>query len=137
MDKLGQYLLSGTRLLFCTDGGTKSIQGSFGWVIATTQAFLWECHGRAPGWYTSSFRSEGIRQLAILVFIEAYLDLHGLHNLPILTFPAKSEQWIRITTDNKGLISRIKTGIATKMVFARATLSPKFDVLNEILAIIP
>jgi hypothetical protein len=40
-------------------------------VIATSKKFLWECSGIASGWFANSFRSEGIGQLALLVFLEA------------------------------------------------------------------
>jgi hypothetical protein len=132
-DKLGQYLLSGKRLLFCSDGGAKSHDGSFGWIIATDKEFLWECHGTAPGWFTNSFRSEGMGQLALLVFLDAYLEYHQLQDITIPTFPSGSDPWLRIATDNQGLISRIKSGLATKTVFAGAALSPEYDVVNEIL----
>jgi hypothetical protein len=113
-DLLGQHLLSSTRLLFCTDGGAKQNKGSFGWIISTNNEFLWECHGiAAPGWFTNSFRSEGIGQLATLVFFEAYLDFHQLHDTQIPIFPADTDPWIRMATDNQGLISRIMTGLAT------------------------
>jgi hypothetical protein len=74
-DTLGQHLVSGTRLLLCTDGGAKGNRGAYGWVISTDKKLLWECSAvPAPGWFTNSFRSEGVGQLTILVFIEAYLE---------------------------------------------------------------
>jgi hypothetical protein len=96
---------------------------------------LWECHGIAPGWFTNSFRSEGIGQLAILVFFEAYLDFYQLHNTQIPIFPADTDPWIRMATDNQGLISRIKTGLATQTVFAGAAPIHEYDGIHEILAI--
>jgi hypothetical protein len=97
--------------------------------------FVWECYGKAPGWFTNSLRSEGIGQLALLTFLEAYLDYHQLHGLPIPTFREDSLPWLCIAVDNQGTISQIKTGLATKRVFAGAALSPEYDVVHEILAI--
>jgi hypothetical protein len=77
-----------------------------------------------------------VGQLAILVFIEVYLDYHQLHDIQIPQFKAVADPWLRIATDNQGLIARIKTGVATKTVFAGAALSPEYDIINEILAII-
>jgi hypothetical protein len=77
-----------------------------------------------------------VGQLAILVFIEAYLDYHQLHDVQIPSFNAVADPWLRIATDNQGLIARIKTGLAPKTVFAGAALSPEYDIINEIQDII-
>jgi hypothetical protein len=71
--RLCQHLRAGTRLLLCSDRGAKQHMGSFRWAIATATAttILWECSGRATGWFANSFRSEGIGQLALLAFLEA------------------------------------------------------------------
>jgi hypothetical protein len=134
-DKLGQHLLNGDRLLLCSDGGAKNNSGSFGWVIETSKTFLWECSGIASGWFANSFRSEGVGQLALLVFLEAYTTYHQLQNLPRPQYHATADPWNRIATDNQGLIARIKTGLAAKTVFAGAALSAEHDVVHEILEI--
>jgi hypothetical protein len=46
-----------------------------------------------------------------------------------------NQPWIRIATDNQGLITRIKDGLAARTRFAGAGLSPEYDVVNEIIAI--
>jgi hypothetical protein len=52
-------------------------------------------------------------------FIEACLDYHLLQALLLPGyFPPYSNLWIRITTNNQGLIDYIMTGLATKTVFA-------------------
>jgi hypothetical protein len=81
-DELGQHLLKGDRLMFCSDGGAKNNSGSFGWVIATSTTYIWECSGIASGWFANSFRSEGVGQLALLVFLEVYITYHQLQDLP-------------------------------------------------------
>jgi hypothetical protein len=118
----------------CSDGGAKANTGSFGWVIATSGQALWESIGTATGWYANSFRSEGIGQLALLVFLETYMTYYQLHIIPPpRSFP--SEPWIHIATDNQGLITRIKQGLASATKFAGAGLASEYDVVNEIIEI--
>jgi hypothetical protein len=134
-DTLSQHLLNGDHLLFCSDGGAKENKGSFGWVITNSSKLLWECSGIATGWFANSFRSEGIGQLALLVFLDAYITYYQLEDLAGPEEQKGSEPWLRIATDNKGLISRITTGLASKSVFASEGLRPEYDVVNKILEI--
>jgi hypothetical protein len=122
-DTLSQNLLNGDHILFCSDGGAKDNQGSFG------------CSGITTGWFTNSFRSEGIGQLTLLVFLDAYITYYQLEDLSAPLEPKDSIPWHRIATDNKGLISRITTGLTSKTVFSSAGLRPEYDVVNEILEI--
>jgi hypothetical protein len=131
-DTLSRHLRQGDQLWLCSDGGAKRNTGSFGWVIATSTIMLWECIGMATGWYANSFRSESVGQLALLVFLETFLDYYQLHDIAIPAFP-ESAPWLRITKDNQGLIDRIKSGLATKTMFAGAGLSPEYDVVHDIL----
>ena len=117
------------------DGGAKDNDGSFGWVIATATNLLWECCGIATGWFANSFRSEGVGQLSLLVFTEAYVTYHGLMDLATPIFPPQSTPWLRIATDNEGLIKRILAGLATTTAFAGAALCSEYDVVNEIIEI--
>jgi hypothetical protein len=133
-DTLSQHLLQGDQLWMFSDGGAKRNAGSFGWVIATTTMMIWECIGTTTGWYANSFRSESVGQLTLLVFLEAFFDYYQLHNIFIPTF-GDSTPWLRIATDNQGLINRIRSGIATKTTFAGAGLSLEYDVVHEILEI--
>jgi hypothetical protein len=121
--------------LFCSDGGAKDNKGLFGWVIATKSKLLWECSGTATGWCANSFRSEGIGQLALLVFLDAYITYYNLDDLSAPADTPDSEPWLIIATDNKGLITRIQSGLETQKVFASAALHPEYDVVNEILEI--
>jgi hypothetical protein len=105
-DTLSQHLLNGDHLLFCSDGGAKDNQGSFGWVIANSSKLLWECSGIDTGWFANSFRSEGIEQLALLVFLDAYITYYQLEDLSAPAEQKDSESWLCIAMDNKGLISR-------------------------------
>jgi hypothetical protein len=83
---------------------------------------------------TPSLRSEGIGQLALLVFLDAYITYYQLEGLSAPEEPNDSEPWLRIATDNKGLIYHsITTGLASKSVFASEGLRPEYDVVNEIL----
>jgi hypothetical protein len=135
IDKLAQHLVTGDKLFICSDGGAKKHSGSFGWVIASATDSLWECSGIATGWHANSFRSEGIGQLAALVFLEAFTSYYQLHDLSIPPSTTAVAPWIRIATDNLGLIQHIETGLATKTVFAGVALSPEYDIVNEILEI--
>jgi hypothetical protein len=76
---------------------------------------------------------ECVGQLALLIFHEVYLEYHQLHDFPP-PFSSESKPWIRIATDNQGLITRIKAGLATMTVFAGAGLCPEYDIVNKILA---
>jgi hypothetical protein len=69
------------------------------------------------------------------VFLDAYITYYNLDDLSAPIDTPDSEPWLRIATDNKGLISCIQTGLDTKTVFASAALRPEYDVVNEILDI--
>jgi hypothetical protein len=134
-DSLGQVLLQGLHLFLCSDGGAKDHAGSFGWVIATSTQILWECSGIASRWYANSFRSEGVGQLSLLVFFEAYILYHGLQDIPTPVLPPESDPWLRIATDNEDLITHITQGLTTKKTFTGAALCSEYDVLFEIVEI--
>jgi hypothetical protein len=110
---------------------TKRNRGSFGWVIATSTTMFWQCIGTANGWYANSFRSESVGQLALLVFLETFVDYYQLHDIVTPSLP-DSAPWIRIATDNQGLIDQIQSSLATKTTFAGAGLRPQYDVVHEI-----
>jgi hypothetical protein len=133
-ESLSQHLRQGEPLWMCSDGGAKRNTGSFGWVIATSTTMFWQCIGTATGWYADSFRSEIVSQLALLVFLETFIDYYQLHDIVTPSLP-NSALWIRIATDNQGLIDRIQSSLATKMTFAGAGLRPEYDVVHEILEI--
>jgi hypothetical protein len=88
----------------CSNSGATANTGSFGWVIPTPNQLIWECIGISTGWNANSFRSEGVGQLALVMFLELYAEYHNLNDIPI----SLTEPWIRIATDNQGLITRIK-----------------------------
>jgi hypothetical protein len=101
-------------------------------VIASTASILWECHGIASGWLANSFRSEGVGQLSMLLFFEAYLDYHDLQTLTPPEFDSEAFPWLRIATGNQGLIDRIRSGLTTRPAFAGAALCSEYDIVNEI-----
>jgi hypothetical protein len=76
-----------------------------------------------------------VGQLSLLVFIKAYVTYHGLLDVPTLIFPPNSKPWIRIATDNEGLIKRIISGLATTTVFAGTALCSEYDVVDKIIEI--
>jgi hypothetical protein len=134
IDTFREYLLQAHPLLMCSDGGAKGNTGSFGWVIAIPEKAIWESIGTATGWYANSFRSEGIGQLALLVFLETYVEFYKLQDIPCPP-PTPKSPWIQIATDNQGLITRIREGLESKTKFAGAGLSSEYDVVNEIIKI--
>jgi hypothetical protein len=115
----------------CFDGAVAHNKGSFGWAIATSTQILWESMGITTGWFANSFRSEGIGQLSLLIFLEAYIDYFQLHDLPGLNQETDSAQCLCIATDNKGLIERITSEIKTKIAFAGAALCADYDGVHE------
>jgi hypothetical protein len=84
---------------------------------------FWQCIGTANGWYANSFRSESVGQLALLVFLETFVDYYQLHDIVTPSLP-DSAPWIRIATDSQGLIDQIQSSLATKTTFAGAGLRP-------------
>jgi hypothetical protein len=75
----------------------------------------------------------GIGQLSLMVFLEAFHLRHGLHDIPTPNFPPKSTPWMRIATDDKGLVfKRIRSGLATTTAFTGASLCAECDVVNKI-----
>jgi hypothetical protein len=103
-------------------------------VIATAAKHLWECSGSTTGWFADSFRSKGIGQLTLLVFLEAFFECRQLHDIPVPP-PLPLDPWTHIATNNEGSIDRINSGLAAKVAFAGAALSSKRDVANEIVEI--
>ena len=73
--------------------------------------------------------------MSFMVFAEAYIAYHGLQDLATPIFPPKSTPWLRIATDNEGLIKRILSCLATTTAFAGAALCSEYDVVNEIIEI--
>ena len=65
------------------------------------------------------------------MLLEAFLAYYQLLDI---NPPGQSnnEPWIRIATDNQGLILRIKAGLATTTAFAGTGLSPEYDAVNEL-----
>ena len=138
---LAACLTDGTHLCFCSDGGALKHTGSFGWVIATDSEVLWECSGSARGWHANSFRSEGIGQLSLFVFLQAFLDFHHLliHTPPAPLDSAlpRRRPWLRAATDNSGLLDRLAQ--ATKRAnnpFPSDALRAEYDVIAGIISIV-
>jgi hypothetical protein len=76
-----------------------------------------------------------VGQLSLLVFLEVYVACYGLHDVSTPILPPRTKPWLRIATDNDGLISRITTGTATTTAFAGAALCSEYDVVYEIVEI--
>jgi hypothetical protein len=57
-------------ILVASDGGHKDDYGSFGWLIGTKDAALWDCEGVARGYPMQSYRAEGYGRMSFLLFKE-------------------------------------------------------------------
>jgi hypothetical protein len=64
------------------------------------------------------------------VFIEAYIDYYQRHDLQVPDAAIDSAPWLRIATDNKGLIEQLTSEIQTKIAFAGAALCAEYDVVH-------
>jgi hypothetical protein len=70
-----------------------------------------------------------VGKLSLLVFLEVYIACYGLHDVSTPISLPDTKPWLRIATDNDGLISRITTA------FAGAALCSEYDVVHEIVEI--
>jgi hypothetical protein len=86
------------------------------------------------GWFANSFRSAGISQLILLIFLETFATYYQLQDMYIPQYP-QTEPWIRIATNNQGLVKCIRSGLATMTVFAGAGLNADYNIVNEIVNI--
>jgi hypothetical protein len=59
------------------------------------------------------------------ISITSIIDYHQLHDVQIPSFDAVADPWLRIATDNQGLIARIKTGASHKDSLCRSRIKPR------------
>jgi hypothetical protein len=107
----------------CSDGSATADQGSFGFVIATSQGLrLVSGGGPAPATYPNSFRSEAYGVLASIRWL-----YHAFRRFPPLTTTNK----IRHYLDNRSVIKRVNSTHQSQQ-WPNQQLLPEHDVISEI-----
>jgi hypothetical protein len=65
-------------ILVGSDGGHKDDCSSFGWVIGTKDAVIWDCEGVARGYPMQSYRAEGYGRMSLLLFLTHYIRFYNI-----------------------------------------------------------
>jgi exonuclease III len=111
-----------------TDGGAASHVGSFGWRLSTDEGRrLASAMGPVPGDNPHSYRAECYGLLAFLVFT-IRLSQYTLVSNPLS---------VAIHTDSQSMLDTISYEQSQCTYSPNHTLSPDWDVINEILAHLP
>jgi hypothetical protein len=134
-------LVDGVPLFLCSDGGALKHVGSIGWVIATETELLWDCCGAAFGWHATSFRSEGLSHLSMLVFLQAFIRFYQIQppNLAHLDDAAlpRRQPLLRAAMNNKGLIQRnAQAPERQPYLFPSDALRAEYDVIISVTNIV-
>jgi ribonuclease HI len=106
------------------DGSVQNDQGSFGWVIATSEPprILIRCRGPAYGSNIDSFRAEAYGLLSVMTFLHLLATQHQ-QQLPPMT----------IWCDNISVVNTInKINQSRRPTFPNETLRPSWDILQAI-----
>jgi hypothetical protein len=106
-----------------SDGGAIPLKGSFGAVLATDDAILVECGGRAYGQDPRSFRSEAYGMLAITRLL---LHLRRYHN-------NQQRMNLKLVCDAKSLLDRLTASRELTRVVPRHFLFSEADAEMAIL----
>ena len=111
------------RLLFCSDGSAALFTGKFGSICSTPHGQrLFHLRGPAPGYRTSSFRSESYGMLAILRSIFHITKFLGLH----------LQSQLLLYTDSKSLIQTVKKRLEWAYDFPYSTMEADWDIQQSI-----
>jgi hypothetical protein len=114
-------------LLLALDGGAHALQGSFGYPLATQDAILLDCGGRAYGADPRSFRAEGYGMLTILRLV---------HPIRYFYVTGNSDIKFRLYCDSDSLIKRLQGSLALKRPAPQRYLFSEADIEMEILSAI-
>ena len=108
-----------------SDGGLKTQDGTFGWVIATATDIMWENNGYTPGnrTLTETLRTESIGLLSAIIFIHLYTKYHDI---------SINSNKIIHSCDNMGVVQRIKWMEIRSIKTANESLTPDYDVQAQI-----
>ena len=110
-----------------SDGSAPNFVGSFGWAAKTSNGILLATNsGPAPGYRSSSFRTEAYGLLSfILFFYHAFVYTK-----------TKATERAKLFTDSESLIVRIHDMIGWSRYYSSATLSADWDVLQAIVRLL-
>eukprot|EP00957_Ditylum_brightwellii_P121085 9235820-Ditylum_brightwellii.AAC.1 len=100
-EKLKETLMSEEGIWIGSDGGIKTQDGTFGWVIATATSIMWGKNSCALEIrkLTETLRTESIGLLSAIIFIKLYTKYHNT--------PINSNKVIH-SCDNMGVVQRMK-----------------------------
>ena len=111
------------QLLLCSDGSAAQFRGTFGCVGCSLQGVrLFRLSGPAPGYRTSSFRSESYGCLSILRFLFRLFEFYA-QPLP---------EAVTVYTDSKSLIQTIHKRLEWSYDFTYSTMNPDWDIQQAI-----
>ena len=111
------------QLLLCSDGSAAQFRGTFGCVGCTLQGLrLFRLNGPAPGYRTSSFRSESYGCLSILRFLFRLFEFYS-QSLP---------DSVTVYTDSKSLVQTINKRLEWSYDFTYSTMNPDWDIQQSI-----
>eukprot|EP00957_Ditylum_brightwellii_P047012 3569700-Ditylum_brightwellii.AAC.1 len=107
------------------DGGLKTQDRTFEWVIATATNIMWENNGYAPGNrnLTETLRTESISLLSAIIFIQLYTKWHDI--------PINPNKVIH-SCENMGVVQRVKWTEIRSIKTANDCLVPDYDVQAQI-----
>ena len=111
------------RLFLCSDGSAAMFTGTFGCVCSTDSGErLFHLHGPAPGYRTSSFRSESYGMLALLRAVIHITTSYGFSLPTQLIF----------YTDSKSLINTVEKRLEWSYDFRYSTMEADWDIQQGI-----
>ena len=124
VEAIQQYFQSSTvRLFLCSDGSAALFRGKFGCICSTdTGQRLFKLHGPAPGFRTSSFRSESYGMLALFRTV-LHLTTHYR-----LSFPPHCIFY----TDSQSLIKTVEKRLEWTYDFPYSTMEADWDIQQSI-----
>ena len=125
--QLAQSFSESVEILGATDGSAPQFIGTFGWVLKNIDGtIIAECNGPAPGYRTSSFRTELYGLLSFLLFLQ---------HTCVYTYCSYPET-LKIYTDSKSALTKITDMMTWSKYFSSATISPDWDILQAIIRLL-
>ena len=114
-------------LYITSDGSAPNFVGTYGWAAKTkTGTPIATNNGPAPGFCTTSFRSEAYGMLSVLLFLYHLIEYSKLFQLPI----------IKLYTDSQSLIDKVLDMVQWPDYYSSATLTADWDVLQAIVRLL-
>ena len=118
---------SNMRFILVSDGSSRQSCITYGWVFGTEEHEILAEHAGAGFGAPTSHRAEGWGMLSGALFIHHLYQFVQIHELPPLdTIP------ITFLSDNNGLVQRITQRLQYKHCYPNATLTPDWDLVEQI-----